>query len=334
MADNVSITPGSGKVVATDETGAGEHMQVMKLAISADGDRTLIPADTANGLDVDATRLPGNLAGKADDAAHASGDVGLMPLAVRNDTGAVLADTTLDYVPLTTDSVGGLRTAPQAKAADNLIQPTKQAAAALVPAWHDQNGAYIMRGGFRTSYTADYRLTGRPYGLSFVFGGAAVKQFATIYHLVASTKTVRIWQVVLYVKSSSAAADYLFEIRRLSATTAPATGNPAITPITHNTNSPAAEAACLALPTTAGSEAGANQGWGTQELPMGVTGAASVINPPPVQAPIYLWNALVGAGEVEPLIMRAGVQEGYAVMVDSSAAATFVCTIAITFSEE
>lgn len=48
-----------------------------------------------------------NLA-KAEDAAHTSGDQGVMMLAVRNDTPAALAGTTLDYIPLTTDSVGRL----------------------------------------------------------------------------------------------------------------------------------------------------------------------------------------------------------------------------------
>lgn len=48
--------------------------------------------------------------GKAEDAGHTSGDVGVMSLAVRNDAGTALAGTTLDYIPLTTNSVGGLYT--------------------------------------------------------------------------------------------------------------------------------------------------------------------------------------------------------------------------------
>lgn len=47
--------------------------------------------------------------GKAEDAGHSSGDTGVMALAVRNDSGAVLAGTDLDYVPLTTDNTGALR---------------------------------------------------------------------------------------------------------------------------------------------------------------------------------------------------------------------------------
>lgn len=45
--------------------------------------------------------------GKAEDSAHASGDVGVMSLAVRQDTLAALAANG-DYIPLTTDSLGRL----------------------------------------------------------------------------------------------------------------------------------------------------------------------------------------------------------------------------------
>lgn len=62
MADNVSITPGSGKDVTTDEASDGSHMQIVKLAYSADADKTPIGAD-ANGLDVDVVRLPALAAG-------------------------------------------------------------------------------------------------------------------------------------------------------------------------------------------------------------------------------------------------------------------------------
>lgn len=48
--------------------------------------------------------------GKAEDAIHTSGDTGVMTLAVRNDAGTALAGTTGDYIPLTTDSTGALRT--------------------------------------------------------------------------------------------------------------------------------------------------------------------------------------------------------------------------------
>lgn len=52
MADNVTLNSMSGgSVVATDDAGAGGQVQIVKLAYSADGDRTHIPA-TAAGLAV------------------------------------------------------------------------------------------------------------------------------------------------------------------------------------------------------------------------------------------------------------------------------------------
>jgi hypothetical protein len=51
---------------------------------------------------------PTNL-GKAEDAAHTSGDTGVMSLAVRNDSDTALAGTTLDYAPLQVDATGYLK---------------------------------------------------------------------------------------------------------------------------------------------------------------------------------------------------------------------------------
>jgi hypothetical protein len=53
--------------------------------------------------------------GKAEDAAHASGDVGVMALAVRKDTAAASSGTTGDYEPLSTDATGQLRIKPEVK---------------------------------------------------------------------------------------------------------------------------------------------------------------------------------------------------------------------------
>lgn len=60
MADNLGYTPGSGASIATDELSDSSHAQIIKLAYSADGTRTFIGAD-ANGLDVDVTRVGGNV---------------------------------------------------------------------------------------------------------------------------------------------------------------------------------------------------------------------------------------------------------------------------------
>lgn len=57
MPDGVVLNAGTAGVTATtDDCGAAGHTQVVKLAISADGNATLIPADATNGIDVDVTR--------------------------------------------------------------------------------------------------------------------------------------------------------------------------------------------------------------------------------------------------------------------------------------
>lgn len=58
MADGIGYSEGSGQTIATDDAGASGHVQIIKLAISADGSATVIPADATYGIDVDVTRLP------------------------------------------------------------------------------------------------------------------------------------------------------------------------------------------------------------------------------------------------------------------------------------
>ena len=62
MADNIAVTEGSGKTVATDDVG-GVQYQRIKIDGGADGAAAPITGDTANGLDVDVTRLPALPAG-------------------------------------------------------------------------------------------------------------------------------------------------------------------------------------------------------------------------------------------------------------------------------
>lgn len=73
MADDIDITPGVGKTVATDDCTTG-HVQLVKIAYGANGDRTQVGAD-ANGLDVDVTRLPTDPFGANADAASATGSI-------------------------------------------------------------------------------------------------------------------------------------------------------------------------------------------------------------------------------------------------------------------
>lgn len=131
MADNVTLNAGSGgAVLATDDVG-GVHHQLIKVefggadsatAVSASDPLpvTLISEALAGNLDVAvAAALPagdnniGNIdvlsvipgvgatnLGKAEDGTHTSGDVGVMALAVRQDTPGDLSGNDGDYEPL------------------------------------------------------------------------------------------------------------------------------------------------------------------------------------------------------------------------------------------
>lgn len=119
MASNVRINLGtSGPLMATKQIthdGDTAQMSLICLAgVSGTEDSYTFGAiggDETNGLDVDVTRVtPGTGAanlGKAEDAAHATGDVGVMALAVRSDTAAATGANG-DYVPLIVDSTGKL----------------------------------------------------------------------------------------------------------------------------------------------------------------------------------------------------------------------------------
>lgn len=77
MADNITLNAGSGgATLATDEVGApGPHYQIIKLADGTLGGTQLVAATSANGLDVDVTRMAALVAGSAN-----IGDVDVLTL--------------------------------------------------------------------------------------------------------------------------------------------------------------------------------------------------------------------------------------------------------------
>jgi hypothetical protein len=145
MSDNIELNTGSGgATLATDDVGGIQYQRV-KLAPGAVGTNVqrvtlasddpavvalqildnivsgseaqvdivaALPAGTNNIGDVDVLSVvPGTGAtnlGKAEDAAHSSGDVGVMALGVRQDT-QVDFGADGDYVPLSIDAAGGAR---------------------------------------------------------------------------------------------------------------------------------------------------------------------------------------------------------------------------------
>lgn len=106
MADNVGWTAGSGTTVATDDV-SGVHYQRVKLVDGTLDGTGAIGGDATNGLDVDVTRVQGNVAvtlaagaaaiAKAEDVASADADVGVPVLAVRKATPANTSGTDGDY---------------------------------------------------------------------------------------------------------------------------------------------------------------------------------------------------------------------------------------------
>ncbi len=181
------------------------------------------------------------------------------------------------------------------------------------------------------TYRAAYRsaTVGAP-ALGVVFAGSTRKQVATIHHAVSATKTVRIRSALINVQKSTAAVNFWVSLARI--TSAPATGNPAITPAVADSADAAAEATCLAMPTTGGTE-GAIYG-GEIFYPMGVTGAVPTTNPPPASVQYDLLASIAADDERKLPTIRAGVLEGWAVVGVADGASTINMQVSIEFTEE
>lgn len=98
MADNINITPGSGKTVRTDDLGGDVHVQYIKLMSGADASTEVIEGSTANGLKSDVTRMP--VGGYASSGSLISGVTGTIEdtsasQVIASQTGAPIYITTL-----------------------------------------------------------------------------------------------------------------------------------------------------------------------------------------------------------------------------------------------
>lgn len=109
---DINVTPGTGKTVATTTVGGREFQNVQ--VAKADG--TVIDPVAAGSaamvasipvtIATDDTVLTGAI--KAEDAAHSSGDKGIMALAIKKAVAAATSSTDNDYVPLVVDADGNL----------------------------------------------------------------------------------------------------------------------------------------------------------------------------------------------------------------------------------
>lgn len=183
----------------------------------------------------------------------------------------------------------------------------------------------------KTTYQASGRLAAGT-GLSFVFTASTSKQFLTIYHPNTSTKTVKIMAAWLSVISCSAATQIIAELVRLTSATAPATGNPAITPMAYSAADAAADSTVLALPTTAGSEASTATALGAVGLDF--TGASAQTGVVTAGIPTYLYQYSPNKPTEIPII-RSGQAEGWAIRLFPNATTpTLVVTCGFEFTEE
>lgn len=115
MADNIIVNQGSEKTIAGDEVsfnGVTATEQVVKIALGAKGAHDCL---IDSGSQTSANSLPVVIASdqdfiKSEDAAHSSGDKGIMPLAVQTSSLSALAGSVGDYAPLQVDnSTGALK---------------------------------------------------------------------------------------------------------------------------------------------------------------------------------------------------------------------------------
>lgn len=165
MADNVAITAGTGTDIATDQvTGTNEHVQLMKLAISTDGSRTLVPADSTNGIDVDVTRVSGNVTvvqGTASNLnANVSGTVAVTQSTAANLNATVTVSGVVDVEGNVAhdDPDSGNPVKIGAKAAAHGANPTAVAAADRTNLHANRHGVLFTIGGHPNVITRAVRI--------------------------------------------------------------------------------------------------------------------------------------------------------------------------------
>lgn len=313
-ADVVTTAPPANQSVNVNQIGGtgitlGQKAMASSEPVTIASDQSAVPVSGTVAVSTIAGAItPGTAAanlGKAEDAGHVSGDTGILALAVRVDVPnlptAAPTSANTDYAAVATDAYG--------------------------VTW--------VRKRQLPTYTANYRLAeaASQLDLTFTFAANTNKQVATIYHTAGATKTVKIRKVSVFYTTLTAAIIGV-ELRALSLTTAPATGNPAIIPRQHDPADGAAEATCLALPTTAGSVVGADNA--TVSAHVSINAAITTASTSPATfgtTGVVLYEYKDGSEE-KPLTMRAANAEGYAVIMRSTAATAQRFTVVIKFTEE
>lgn len=120
----IKLTDGTANSTTVVAAGNGVAANALRVTLASDGTGVVGLSTGSNAIgklaantgvdigDVDVTSVvPGTGAtnlGKAEDAGHTTGDVGVMALGVRNDADAAISGTDLDYTPISTTAEGNV----------------------------------------------------------------------------------------------------------------------------------------------------------------------------------------------------------------------------------
>lgn len=141
MADNITIKDGAGSNVtmATDDISSVQYPR-HKVVWGADGAAN--DASAAAPLPVDVVNLS-----KLEDAAHSTGDAGVMLLGVANEADAARSGTDGDYTPLSVDRAGNVNVIPRSGLVRISVQSSGLTTASTSYSGADQLGAQLTFAG-------------------------------------------------------------------------------------------------------------------------------------------------------------------------------------------
>jgi hypothetical protein len=209
---------------------------------------------------------------------------------------------------------------------DGTVQSSQIGAVSLF----DQDGFPIPAGKFtRTSYGVSFDRNATPYRNAAGLAANTETAIVALWKPSSSGRTTRVRRLQLAIHSNTAAAELFFRVRFLDSTQP--TGGTANTPQPLNRGNVAADTECRSNPTAATAVPTGNDiqsGYAA----LGITGAASVVNPPP----FLVWDTLFddNGTDTEPLILRQGTSEGIAITVESDVATTFRYIARAYFTED
>lgn len=257
------------------------------------------------------------------------------PVVLASDQAAIPVNGDVDHDAANT--LKNIQLAGNASPVD--VPPTLVSAAGdRVRAWFDRGGAQVVRRRkLRESYTVVFRLAEAAARLDQTFTHVANtnKQWATLHHTAGATKEVRLQTCVVWITGAiTVAPQGILELRQISS--APATGNPAITPAPHRRGGTAAEAVALYLPTTAGTEAAVNGPLGHHVFDEAVSVVTGAFGHPQGygRGGIVLYDASLEDDEVMPPVLPVGTLDGWAVVTRLTGATVMRLTVMMKFTEE